>query len=147
MHHILFGNPFIPRNFYAIRPPHLWHILGACVVANMGGGVVKIIFKLLHSQWTRPFWGTDCQRSPKSLSSAQAASLCSAGIKRSRKCLQGGHFVICCHSGYVRPHSTAGVGGGRGGTHTGTHTHTHTQERTRECCTYPLATYPLKSAR
>ena len=41
--------------------------------------------------------------------------------------------------------------GGRGGTHTHTHTHTHTQEhtqeRTRECCTYPLATYPLKSAR
>ena len=31
--------------------------------------------------------------------------------------------------------------GGRGGTHT------HTQEHTRECCTYPLATYPLKSAR
>ena len=27
------------------------------------------------------------------------------------------------------------------------HTQEHTQERTRECCTYPLATYPLKSAR
>ena len=40
-----------------------------------------------------------------------------------------------------------GVGGGillfSPRTHTGTHT--HTQERTRECCTYPLATYPLKS--
>ena len=28
-----------------------------------------------------------------------------------------------------------------------TQEHTHTQERTRKCCTYPLATYPLKSAR
>ena len=32
--------------------------------------------------------------------------------------------------------------------HTHTHTHTHTeeheQERRRECCTYPLATYPSK---
>ena len=27
------------------------------------------------------------------------------------------------------------------------HTQEHTQERTHECCTYPLATYPLKSAR
>ena len=35
----------------------------------------------------------------------------------------------------------AGSGGG-GGTHT--HTQEHTQERTRECCTYPLATYPLR---
>ena len=26
-------------------------------------------------------------------------------------------------------------------------THRNTQERTRECCTYPLATYPFKSAR
>ena len=34
--------------------------------------------------------------------------------------------------------------GGRGGTRTGTHT--HTEERTHECCTYPLATYPVKSA-
>ena len=35
-----------------------------------------------------------------------------------------------------------GVGGGEEG-----HTQEHTQERTRKCCTYPLATYPLKSAR
>ena len=33
----------------------------------------------------------------------------------------------------VRPHSMAGVGG-----------EGHTQERARECCTCPLATYPLK---
>ena len=28
----------------------------------------------------------------------QAASLCSAGIERARKCLQGYHFVRCCHT-------------------------------------------------
>ena len=49
-------------------------------------------------KWTQLFWGTGCQRSPKSLSSAQAASLCSAGIERARKCLQAEHFVRCCHS-------------------------------------------------
>ena len=37
----------------------------------------------------------------------------------------------------------ASWGGDEGHTHTGT----HTQERTRKCCTYPLATYPLKTAR
>ena len=42
-------------------------------------------------KWTRPFWGTDCRRSPKSLSSAQAASLCSAGIERARKA-----GLACC---------------------------------------------------
>ena len=48
----------------------------------------------------------------------------------------------------VQPHSMGGVRGGEEGhTHTHTHTQEHTQERTRECCTYPLATYPLKSAR
>ena len=36
------------------------------------------------------------------------------------------------------PTMGAGLRGGEEG---------HTQERTRECCTYPLATYPLKSAR
>ena len=35
---------------------------------------------------------------------------------------------------------------GSGGSEEG-HTHRNTQERTRKCCTYPLATYPLKSAR
>ena len=42
----------------------------------------------------------------------------------------------------VEAHSMGGVRGGEEG-----HKHTHTQERARECCTYPLATYPLKSAR
>ena len=40
------------------------------------------------------------------------------------------------------------VWAGLGGVEEGhTHTQEYTQERTRECCTYPLATYPLKSAR
>ena len=34
----------------------------------------------------------------KSLSSAQAASVYSASIVRTRRCLQGEHFVRCCHS-------------------------------------------------
>ena len=33
-------------------------------------------------KWMPPFWRTDCQRSPKNLSSAPAASLCSASIER-----------------------------------------------------------------
>ena len=40
-------------------------------------------------KWTRPFWGADCRRSPKSLSWVQAASLCNAGIERARKLLAG----------------------------------------------------------
>ena len=55
--------------------------------------------------------GTDFRRSPKSLSSAQAASLCSAGIERARSCLEGKHFVRCCaHSLLFRV-----FGGRRGG--------------------------------
>ena len=46
----------------------------------------------------------------------------------------------------VQSHSVSGLRGRAEG-HTQEHTHTHTQERTGECCTYPLATYPLKSAR
>ena len=45
---------------------------------------------------------------------------------------------ICCSA-------LGGSGGERRDTHR--NTHTHTQERTRECCTCPLATCPLKSAR
>ena len=51
-------------------------------------------------KWTRPFWGTDCRRSPKSLSSARAASLYSLSIERAQKCLQGKHFVSCGHSSH-----------------------------------------------
>ena len=42
----------------------------------------------------------------------------------------------CAGVSAVQSHSKGGVRGGEEG-------HTHTQERTRECCTYPLATYPL----
>ena len=38
MHHILCERPFILRDFYAIRPLILWHILGGIFFANMGGG-------------------------------------------------------------------------------------------------------------
>ena len=42
-------------------------------------------------------------------------------------------------SAVVLPHSMGGFRGGEEG-----HTQEHAQERTRECCTYPLATYPSK---
>ena len=49
---------------------------------------------------------------------------------------------FCCSA----PQYGRGHGGGETrGTHR--NTHTHREERTRKCCTYPLATYPLKSAR
>ena len=44
-------------------------------------------------KWTRPFWGTDCRRSPKSLSSAQAASLLQCQHWESSKVLAG--FAFC----------------------------------------------------
>ena len=57
--------------------------------------------------------GTDCWRCPKSLSSAQAAPLCSALIQRTRKCLQNEHFVRCCHSTHkLLFRRFPGVGGG-----------------------------------
>ena len=49
----------------------------------------------------------------------------------------------CGGNSAVQPHSMGGVMGGT----RDTHTQEHTQERTRKCCTYPLATYPLRSAR
>ena len=51
------------------------------------------VLSSMMCKWTRPFWGMGSQRSPKSLSLGQAASLCSVGIERARKCLQG-----CYHS-------------------------------------------------
>ena len=50
VHHILCGNPFISRDFYAIRPLILWHILGAYFLLIWGVGVVKIIFTLHHGR-------------------------------------------------------------------------------------------------
>ena len=66
---------------------------------------------------------------------------------RSRNCLQvrmrergWGVMWGCGEDSAVQPHIMGGVRGAEEG-----HTREHTQERTRECCTYPLATYPLKS--
>ena len=47
MHHILCESPFISRDFYAIRPLILWHILGSHVLLTWGVGVVKIVFRTL----------------------------------------------------------------------------------------------------
>ena len=35
--------------------------------------VCTLLIYSIMCKWTRPFWGTDCRRAPKSLSSAQAA--------------------------------------------------------------------------
>ena len=51
-------------------------------------------------KWTRPFWGTDCRRAPKSLSLTQAAPLCSACTERARKCLKVSHFAKCRNSAH-----------------------------------------------
>ena len=45
MHHILCESPFISRDFYAIRPLILWHILGSYFLLIWAVGVVRIIFK------------------------------------------------------------------------------------------------------
>ena len=64
-------------------------------------------------KWTQPFRGTDCRKSSESLSSADSSSLCSAGIERARKCLQGDHFVRCCHSTYSLQGFSGVVRGGQ----------------------------------
>ena len=53
MHHILCESPFISRDFYAIRPLILWHILGAFFLRIWGVGVVRIIFNLGHFDTTQ----------------------------------------------------------------------------------------------
>ena len=50
-------------------------------------------------------------------------------------------------SNHAMPTARETSTGGAEEKHTHTQRNTHTQERTREWCTYPLATYPLKSAR
>ena len=47
MHHILCGSPLISRDFYAIRPLNLWHILGSYFLLLWGVGVVRIIFRVV----------------------------------------------------------------------------------------------------
>ena len=68
MHHILCGNPFISRDFYAIRPPILWHILGAYFLLIWGVGVVKIIFNF----WRIIYVLVSCQGAHQSFHSAAA---------------------------------------------------------------------------
>ena len=67
-------------------------------------------------KWTQPFLWTDCQRSPKSLSSAQTASLCTASMDRVRKCLRVDSIYwdavtvpTVCFSGVVRGRQGGGV--------------------------------------
>ena len=62
---------------------------GPCPEKSGNPRVWKPLGLSIMCKWTRPLWGTDCRRAPKSLSSAQAAPVCSAGIKRAWKCLQG----------------------------------------------------------
>ena len=54
----------------------------------------------------------------------------------------GGYVGVWGGNLLFSPTVWAGLGGGEEG-----HTQEHAQERIRECCTYPLATYPSKSAR
>ena len=53
------------------------------------GKTDPVQFKSIMCKWTRPFWGTDCRRAPKSLSSAQATLLCSSKHWESSKVLAG----------------------------------------------------------
>ena len=53
-----------------------------------------------------------------------------------------GHVGVWGGFCFSAPHYGWGSGGGEEG-----HAQEHTQERARDCCTYPLATYPFKSAR
>ena len=46
--HIFCRNPLILTDFYAIRTPILWHILGAYFLQIWGGGVVRIIFRFFR---------------------------------------------------------------------------------------------------
>ena len=47
--HIFYGHPLISTDFYAIRTPIVWHILGAYFLQIWGMGVVRIIF---NKFWT-----------------------------------------------------------------------------------------------
>ena len=60
MHHILCESPFISRDFYAIRPLILWHILGSYFLLIWGVGVVRIIFTSKKSLVRPPSRRTPC---------------------------------------------------------------------------------------
>ena len=59
MHHILCANPFISRDFYAIRPLILWHILGSYVLLLWGVGVAETVFTFQN--FSAPPWSIPCQ--------------------------------------------------------------------------------------
>ena len=54
-------NPVILTDFYAIPTPIVWHSLGAHFLQNiiMGGGVVRIIFKVVMYSGPGEFWQQD----------------------------------------------------------------------------------------
>ena len=74
---------------------------------------------------------------------------CGDGCSRGHVGLSRGGFCCSAPTDCGRGQAESGGTHTHTGTHhthkhTGTNTHTHTQERTRECCTYPLATYPFR---
>ena len=90
-----------PRRSQEPPKPSLNPLSPRSGLQRLGGQGVSV--KSTMCKWTRPFGATDCQRPPKGLSSA----LCSAGIERARKCVQGEHFVrdavtvpTVCFSGF-----------------------------------------------
>ena len=63
--HIFCRNPLILTDFYAIRTPLVWHILGASFLQVGGVGVVRIIFR-------NPLPGTPPFAIPKALGGSRA---------------------------------------------------------------------------
>ena len=61
--HIFCRNPLILTDFYATRTPIVWHILGAFVFANMGVGLVRMIFEVIPDLDTK-LEGQQLQRRP-----------------------------------------------------------------------------------
>ena len=55
--------------------------------------VCTLLEKSIMCKWPRPFWGTDCQRAPKSLCSAQVALFAVPALRsQSSKVLAGSAF-------------------------------------------------------
>ena len=49
--HIFGRNPLILTDFYAMWTPIVWHNLGGIFLANMGAGVVRIVFINIAHPW------------------------------------------------------------------------------------------------
>ena len=58
MHHILCESPFIARDFYAIRPLSLWHILGTYFLLIWGVGAIKIVFRNPNRYFSKKYRNT-----------------------------------------------------------------------------------------